>query len=273
METTLTIFVVVAVIALLCQYMSVSMGVGYGTALTPVLLIMGFLPLQIVPAVLVSQLIGGVIGGLAHHRAGNITLDFRQDEKSARRRLRRLGYLPRSDDSKIILIFATCGVIGVLVGVLTTINIPKLIIETYIGVMVLGIGLAVLFQRSQRSAFSWKVLAALGLVAAFNKGVSGGGYVPLVTGGQIISGRDTKSSVGSTTMSVALVCMVGFLGYMLIEGDIYWALAAATITGSAIAAPFATMTVRKARTTKLKLGIGIATSLLGILTLAKTFIF
>lgn len=272
MEITLTMLVVVAVIALLCQYMSVSMGVGYGTALTPVLLMMGFSPLQIVPAVLVSQLIGGLIGVLAHHRAGNITLDFRQDDKPVRKRLRALGYLPRSDDSKVILILAACGVLGVLVGVLTTISIPKVVVETYIGVMVLGIGLAVLFRRSRSSAFSWKGLVALGLVAAFNKGVSGGGYVPLVTGGQIISGRDTKSSVGSTTMSVALVCMVGFLGYMLIEGDIYWALAVATITGSVMAAPFATMTVRKVGTTKLKVGIGIATILLGILTLAKTFV-
>jgi len=273
METTLTMLVVVAVIALSCQYMSVSIGIGYGTVLTPILLIMGFSPLQIVPAVLISQLAGGLIGGLAHHRAGNLTLDFRRGDNPIKGRLRRLGYLPRSEDSKVILILASCGVIGVLAGVVTAVNISEVIVEAYIGVMVLGIGLAVLFQRSKKNAFSWKGLIPLGLVTAFNKGVSGGGYVPLVTGGQIIGGRDTKSSVGSTTMSVAFVCMVGFLGYLLMQGDIYWTLAAATITGSIIAAPFAAMTVSKVSTNKLKMVIGVATSLLGILTLAKTFIF
>jgi uncharacterized membrane protein YfcA len=94
MEITLTLFVVVALIALLFQYMSVSMGLGYGTALTPVLLIMGFAPLQVVPAVLLSQFVGGVIGGVAHHRVRNINLDFRRDDKLIKESWRGFGYLP-----------------------------------------------------------------------------------------------------------------------------------------------------------------------------------
>ena len=80
MELTSDLFVVVFA-ALLCQYLSVSFGVGYGTLLTPLLLILGFSPLRIVPAVLLSQLVGGIVGGFVHHRSGNITLDFRQDDK------------------------------------------------------------------------------------------------------------------------------------------------------------------------------------------------
>ena len=68
MEITPALFAAVALIALAFQYMSVSMGLGYGTVLTPVLLIIGFAPLQVVPAVLLSQFAGGVIGGVTHHR-------------------------------------------------------------------------------------------------------------------------------------------------------------------------------------------------------------
>jgi len=32
-------------------------------------------------------------------------------------------------------------------------------------------------------SFSWKRLIAIGLISSFNKGISGGGYGPLVTGG------------------------------------------------------------------------------------------
>jgi uncharacterized membrane protein YfcA len=267
MEITSSLLLAAGLIALLCQYASVSMGIGYGTPLTPLLLILGFSPLQAVPAVLLSQLAGGMVGGLAHHRLGNIELDFRQDERLVKERLRGLGYLPRSIDSKVIFVLAICGIAGVLIGVFTAVNIPLVVLETYIGVMVLLIGLMVLLRRASKNALSWRTLVALGIVSAFNKGVSGGGYMPLVTGGQIISGREVKSSVGSTTVAVAIISAVGFLGYLLIKGNIYWTLVVATSIGSILAAPFAALTG------KLRFTVGLATTILGASILAKTYIF
>ena len=66
---------------------------------------------------------------------------------------------------------------------------------------------------------------------------------------------------------------MGFLGYVLVKGCIFWMLAAATSIGSIIAAPFAALTVKKVNAEKLKLVIGLTTIILGALTLAKTFIF
>jgi len=272
MELTVTLFVVIAILALLCEYMDGSIGMGYGTTLTPLLLIIGLPPLDVVPAVLLGQLAGGLVAGFAHYRLGNISLDFRQDEKLVKERLRGLGYLPKSLDAKVIFILAVCGIIGVLVGVFTAINIPGVILTSYIGAMVLGIGVMILVRRNRKGAFSWKGLVGVGLLSAFNKGVSGGGYGPLVTGGQIISGRETRSSVGSTTFAEALVCIVGFVGYVLVKGDIFWMLAAATSIGSIIAGPFAALTVKKVSSDKLRLVIALATIVLGVLTLTKTFI-
>jgi uncharacterized membrane protein YfcA len=270
-EITPALFVIVAFIAFSFQFMSVSMGLGYGTVLTPVLVIIGFAPLQVVPAVLLSQFVGGVIGGVTHHRVGNISLDFRRDERLIKERLRGLGYLPRSHDAKVIFILAICGALGALVGVFSAINIPKLALEIYIGVMVLTIGILILIRRHQKGTLSWKKLIGMGLLGSFNKGISGGGYIPLVTGGQIISGREVKSSVGSTTVAVTFACAVGFLGYVLIKGDIYWMLVAAASVGSIIAAPFAAMMVKRINARRLKFAIGMATSLLGGLTIAKAF--
>jgi uncharacterized membrane protein YfcA len=78
--------------------------------------------------------------------------------------------------------------------------------------------------------------------------------------------------VGSTTVAVAIVCAVGFLTYLLVEGDVYWRLVAATGIGSIIAAPFAALTVRRVNAEKLRFAIGITTVILGALTLAKIFI-
>jgi uncharacterized membrane protein YfcA len=273
MQMTVALFAGVALIAFSFQYMSVSMGLGYGTVLTPVLIIMGFAPLQVVPAVLLSQFAGGVIGGVAHHRVGNIDLDFRRDNRLIKERLRGLGYLPRSPDAKVIFVLAICGAVGALVGVLCAVNIPKLALETYIGVMVLAVGVLILVRRNRSGTLSWKRLIGMGLLGSFNKGISGGGYIPLVTGGQIISGREVKSSVGSTTVAVTLVCAVSFLGYVLIKGNIYWSLVAAATIGSVIAAPFAAMMVKRIDARRLKIAIGVATSLLGALTIAEAFVF
>jgi len=272
MEITPALFAAIAVLGLLCEYMDASIGMGYGTTLTPILLIVGFSPLEVVPAVLLGQLVGGTVGGLAHHRLGNINLDFRRDDQLLKERLRWLVYLPRSTDSKVIFILAACGVIGALVGVFTAINISKIALQTYIGAMVLGIGVIILVRRNHKGSLSWKGLVGVGLLSSFNKGISGGGYGPLVTGGQIISGRETKSSVGSTTVAEVFVCIVGFLGYVLAKGGIFWKLAAATSIGSVAAAPLAALTVRKVGSNKLKFIIGLATILLGAFTLVKTFI-
>ena len=273
MEISPALFTGVAILSLFCEYMDASIGMGYGTTLTPLLLIFGLSPLQVVPAVLLGQLVGGAVGGLAHHRLGNIKLDFRRDETIIKQRLRWLGYLPRSLDAKVVFILAGCGVIGALVGVFTAVNISKVALTTYIGVVVFGTGLVILLRRNYRGAISWKGLVGVGLLSSFNKGISGGGYGPLVTGGQIISGRETKRSVGSTTVAETVVCFVGFLGYLLVKGDIFWSLAAATSIGSIIAGPFAALTVRKINAAKLKIIIGFATIVLGTYTLLNTFVF
>ncbi|MEA2075621.1 MAG: sulfite exporter TauE/SafE family protein [Euryarchaeota archaeon] len=271
MELISILFVSVAAAALLCEYVDASIGMGYGTTLTPLLLIMGFEPLQVVPAVLFGQLVGGLIGGFFHHKLGNIDLDFSQDE-AIKKRLRGLGYMPNSLDSKVVFILAVCGFVGALIAVFFAINISTLALKTYIAVMVLGIGITILIRRNRESRFSWTGLTAVGLLSSFNKGASGGGYGPLITGGQIISGREVKSSVGSTTLAEALVCIVAFVGYLLTNVDIYWTLAAATSIGSIIAAPFAAHTVKRVDTGKLKIAIGIVTSVLGTVILVKTFI-
>jgi len=276
MEIAPALFAAVCVAALFCQYADASIGMGYGTTLTPILIIVGFAPLEVIPAVLLGQLVGGIAAGLAHHRLGNISLDFKRDERLIKQlikgRMRRLIYLPKSTDSKVIFILAVCGIIGALVGVCTAINISQLALQTYIGAVVLAVGILILIRRNRMVPFSWRSLAGVGLVASFNKGISGGGYGPLVTGGQIISGREVKNSVGSTTIAEVLVCIVGLLGYLIADGYFSWEIAAAVSIGSVIAALPAAFTVRRISSQKLKLLIGVATLILGTYTLVKTYI-
>jgi uncharacterized membrane protein YfcA len=186
--------------------------------------------------------------------------------------MHKLIYLPKSTDSKIIFILAVCGIIGALVGVCTAINISETALQTYIGAVVLAVGILILIRRNRIVPFSWRSLVGVGLVASFNKGISGGGYGPLVTGGQIISGREARNSVGSTTIAEVLVCIVGLIGYLVADGYFSWEIAAAVSIGSVVAALPAALTVRRISSQKLKLLIGAATLILGTYTLVKTYI-
>ncbi len=273
MEITIGLLIAVVVISLLCEYMDNSLGGGYGTTLTPVLLIIGFAPLAVVPAVLLGQLVGGIVGGYFHHRVGNVKLDFRHDDIGVKKGWRWLGYIPRSLDAKVVLILAISGLIGGIIGAVSAINIPPVILSIYIGVMVLVIGILLLVRRNHQSPFSFRRLFGIGLLSAFNKGLSGGGYGPLITGGQVLIGRGVRNSIGSATIAEVAVCIVGFLAYVFFKGGIPWTLAAATAIGSITAGPLGAITVKKVESKKIKIGMGLLTVTLGVLTLGKVFIF
>jgi len=268
MEIIPSVFIAIIIAAFICEYIDSSLGMGYGTTLTPLLLIAGFLPLQVVPVVLLSEFLTGVIAGVWHHRFGNIRLDFRQDNSLIIRRPK-LVYIPKSHDAKVIAILTICGIIGALVAIFFAINIPKIVLKTYIGAMVLAVGIVILLRRNRNFTFSWKRLIVIGLISSFNKGISGGGYGPLITGGQILSGRDSKNAVGSTSFAEGMVCLVAFLAYIAVERDLYWNLAAPLVLGAVLSTPFAALTVKKIKTEKLKVIIGIFISILGILTLVR----
>ena len=274
MELNPGLFLLVLFIALLCQYLSIAVGTGYGIILAPLLLIMGFSPLQVVPAILFSHLAGGIVGSVLHQRLGNIEMGFKRAGQSSTggKKSRLASLLPQSADTRVVAILGGFGVIGVLLGAFTAINIPGTALGIYIGSTVLLVGIMILFYRGRKRDFSWKGLTALGLIGGFNKGISGGTFVVMAAGGQIVAGRGARSSLGSTTVAVTIVSAAGFLSYLLLGTDINWALLAAASIGSVVAAPFAVLTVRKMSIGKLELAVGLTTTMLGIATLVKVIV-
>jgi len=275
---TLWTLVAILIIAFLCEYMDSSLGMGYGTTLTPVLLLFDYNPLQIVPAILVSELITGLLAGFFHHREGNVNFKPETTNFSLiMNQLKALGYVESFKRGvplhlKVALLLALCSIVGTVVAVVLAINISKFWLTLYIGCLVLAMGLFILFTLNKDYPFSWKKITSLGLVASFNKGMSGGGYGPLVTGGQILSGVEGKSAVGITSLAEGLTCAVGVITYFtLAHKAIDWRLAPIIIVGAVCSVPFTAKTVKKINTKSLNLAIGILTVILGIVTLVKLF--
>jgi uncharacterized membrane protein YfcA len=59
-------------LAFACEYVDSTLGMGYGTTLTPLLLLFGFGTKQIVPSVLLSEFVTGLLAGGLHHGLGNV---------------------------------------------------------------------------------------------------------------------------------------------------------------------------------------------------------
>ncbi len=246
---------VIIVLAFVCEYIDSSLGMGYGTTLTPLLLIAGFKPLQIVPSILLSEFVTGLLAGFFHHRHKNV--NFKKG----------------TIDFKIASVMAGCSVFGAVAAVLVAVQLPQFYLKLYIALIVLAMGVIILFTLQRTFAFSWRKIYFLGSIAAFNKGISGGGYGPIVTGGQILSGVSSKSAVGITSLAEGLTCLVGVIVYFAVSNHtIDWHLAPYLVVGAVLSVPLATLTVRKLQTDRLKLAVGIATLALGLFTLSKTIL-
>lgn len=237
--------------AFLCEYADSTLGMGYGTTLTPILLLMGAEPLQVVPIILLSELFTGAFAGFAHQYEGNI--DFRED----------LNW-------KLATMFSVCGVLGAAASSLLAVQVPMYWVKLYIGILVTGLGFFMLVTRNRVFGFSWKGILLVGFFASINKGLSGGGYGPLVCGGQILSGVSTKSAVAITSVTESFVCLVGFLIYLLTaRSSIAWDLSPFVILGALLSVPFAAKSVRVMGDGNFRMIVAWVTLILGLLMLGK----
>jgi uncharacterized membrane protein YfcA len=246
-----TVLLAVFAGALLCEYLDSSLGMGYGTTLAPMLLIAGFEPLQIVPAVLFSELLSGLAAGALHQRDGNVDL---LGDRRARR---------------TVLLLTLLSAAGALIAVSVAISIPKLWFSVGIAAIVLAMGVITLATLRRRIPYRPGNVVVVGLVAAFNKGLSGGGYGPLVTAGQVVSGVPARQAVAITSVAEAFTCLVGLAAYIVFTGAPDWSLAVPLAAGALLSVPIATVTVRRLPESVLRGAVGAFTVVLGVAALAR----
>ncbi|MFL7813826.1 MAG: sulfite exporter TauE/SafE family protein [Anaerolineales bacterium] len=244
----------IIILAFFCELVDSSLGMGYGTTLTPILLALGFEPLQIVPAVLCSEALTGILAGVFHQEFGNV--DFRKGTR----------------DFKVVLLLTACSVVGVLISTLLAVNLPSWIVKLYIGALVLGLGVFILINRRKDYSFSWLRIGGLGWLAAFNKGISGGGYGPVVTAGQVLSGVRGRNAVGITSLAEGITSVVGFAIYFFSGAALDTALLVSLAAGAVLSVPLSAYLVSRLPAGKLTVVIGGLTTCLGGYTLVRLLV-
>lgn len=242
--------IVIVLASLISEYVNLTLGLGYGMLMAPLLLLAGYSPLQIIPALLATQLFAGVIGAYTHHQFKNVNFHEFHTRKST-------------------LFLITTNILGVVLAVFLAISIPEAWIAWYIGLLALTIGVATLASRKMEFNFSWKKLGFFGTLAGFNKGISGGGYGPVMMGGQLMTGIDPKRSVGVTLLAEGITSFIGFSIFLAVGRITDWNLTLFALLGAFLSLPAAVYTAKKMESTKIKLAIGAIVTLLGVITLAK----
>jgi len=221
--------------------------------MSPLLLLFGYDPQVIVPAILFSEMCSGLIGGGAHAYFKNVNW-------------RSVGITLTG--SVIAMIIASFSV-----GVF----LPKTIVRTYISLIAVIMGLFVFIRSFRKIRFKTRPSALgtgiLGFLCGFNKGMTGGGYGPLSVSGYITLGLLPAVAIGTTTIAEGIVCTIGLFTYQAFIG-ITWTVAIAMALGSAIADPISAWInhIAKKRLKPPFHGriIGLAMLTLGLITLLKT---
>lgn len=239
------LIIILAAVGFIMELIDISFGMGYGI-ITPVLLLLGFPPLDVLMVVLLNSAVFGLLGVLFHAAYKHIELK------------------PDSRGFKIGMYLSALGLMGVILGAVLAVNLPSQILRIIIGIIIVLTAIIVLLKKPARSRFawietmtfglmrikpeiSWIKMSALGVVAAFNKGLSGGGFGPITTAGQLLSGVEPKRAVSITALNEFVVSLAGFIVLFFFQKNngLPLDLFLTTLISGAVAIPLAVRLVHK----------------------------
>ncbi|MFX1569154.1 MAG: TSUP family transporter [Promethearchaeota archaeon] len=261
------LFFLIIILAFIFESMDSMAGMGFGTALSPLLFLLGFNPLQVVPTILISETITGIIDTYFDHEYKNVYYSFH----------------PLNDAAKLALIIAFFGCLAILTSILLgyfALKFPDIIIKTYVAILVIFMGISGFIRiRLIKKEFSNKhpkMLIGFSALAGFNKGIGGGGYGPVITMGQIFSGVYEKSATAIVSFSESIVSFAGILTFFFINFagvEVDLVLLPSIFTGGFFAALCAPYLVRIIPNKVWKYFIPIYAIGIGIFSIFKIFIF
>ncbi len=228
----------VVLVGLFFEFMDASAGMGFGTVMSPVLMSLGFTPLQVVPVIMIQQASAGLIGAFLHREFENVEWKWN----------------PMSETIKLWLLISILGVLAVItsiIGVYGIFKTAKVWIKLYVVILLVMMGAIALYQayqqhKGKKRPYRFKRMGFFAFLAGFNKGIGGGGYGPVITVGGLISGVPVKSQLAVTAIcegtvsTVAAILWFAMLGSGMKIDFILLPTMMITAIGGGVLAPYAT---------------------------------
>ena len=257
----------VIILAFLFETMDSCAGMGFGTGLTPLLFLLGYEPLQVVPILLISEAITGFTAGFFHQEFENAKFNLKK---------------PINKETRVMLNIAIFGCLAIIISVFLTyyaIKVDKTMIQTYVAILVLAMGLIAIIKLKYKSTtYKPKLLTFFSALAGFNKGIGAGGYGPVVMLGQIFSGIYEKTATAIVSVAEGIVSVAGVAAFVLVPVissqpiEIDFILLPSVFTGGFIAAMISPYMVRVLPNKLWKIVIPTYALAIGIYVLVKLYI-
>lgn len=195
----------VILVAFVFETLDSAGGMGFGTALAPLLFVFGYAPLQVVPALMAAEAVTGLLAGMLHHEFRNIELSWR----------------PLNQATRSLLLIAGLGAAGAVASAALAyfiVPLPETLIKTYVAVLVLLMGGLMLLHRwlKPHKTYRPRRLVLFAALAGVNKGLGGGGYGPVITLGAVFAGIIEKSATAIAALAEGVVSTFGILAFLAI---------------------------------------------------------
>jgi uncharacterized protein len=216
------------------EYMDSAGGMGYGTALTPLLLVAGFDPVQVVPLIMITEAFTGIIAGLIHGQFENVEWQWR----------------PMNETTKLVVMVAITGMLASAISVTAIyriLQLHKFWVKFYVTMLLVVMGVCSLLTAKKWQNYRPNLMWIFAFVGGFNKGVGGGGYGPVITVGGLLSGVPVKSMVAITSYAEGFTCVAAVITWfvLLSTGTVVdYMLLPSFVLGTVIAAVAAPYTTR-----------------------------
>ncbi|QRN84655.1 sulfite exporter TauE/SafE family protein [Clostridia bacterium] len=249
----------VVLFAIIFEFLDSTAGMGYGTAFTPLLLVMGYDPMQIVPVIMIQQACAGLTSAYMHQEYGNIEWKIK----------------PLSESVKLWLIIAGAGSLATIFSITSVYALLKLAnvwIKLYVIILLITMGLISLIKATSTYKYRPQRMIFFGALAGLNKGIGGGGYGPVLTIGGILSGIPVKSMIAVTALSEGTVCVTSIIIWAILMNaglGIDFVLLPSMMIGSVLAVLAAPYVVRVLPEKRWKVFIPIYCLLLASISLWK----
>ena len=253
MVTNSIILIPLFLLSFFSGMIDLSLGMGYGFTVTPIMILLGFSANLAVPIVLFTSAIGGLTSSFFNRYYKNV--DFSSTSRA----------------TKIALFMGFFGAIGTTIGVGISFNLLQLIRDLYIGFIVILSGILALISHRISSTFSWIKILLITLFGSLNKGLTGSGLGPIITTGTMLTGIDEKSAVSIQSLSEALISFIGFLIYFYLEKPIDYPALTVMSMGAMLASPFAASIMKRLDRKTMRTLIGVSAIVIGLSTIWKAF--
>ncbi len=232
----------------LAQMVDGSLGMGYGTISTTLLLALGVNPAIVSSRVHTARVFSSGVSGYSHHRFGNI-------------------------NKKLFRVLIIPGIVGAIIGASLSfygqkysswVRIPLSIYTVYLGYYIMKKAFTKNNNKSKVKRAGW-LAAAGGFMDAF----AGGGWGTLVTSTLLSKRRSPRYVIGSVCLAEFFVVLISSITFFILLKSIPLVDVAGLIIGGLIAAPIAARLVGKLPLKTMFIIVGLFVIITSLATLWK----